>query len=86
MMPKVEEANPTSSAPTAPRTRANAPSRRLHRNHSAAVTKTHNSPGSSRGSSSSERWKPLMANLSLMKLLKVESYMLKAMPIMMDAP
>src|SRR5512141_468326 len=54
--------------------------RREQKNHSAAETKTTRKPGSSRGNSRNERWKPVSANLSLRKLLKVESTMLNAMP------
>src|SRR4030042_1458826 len=56
------------------------PRRRAQKNHNPAETKTTKNPGSSRGNSKKERWKPLNANLSLRKLLKVASTMLNAMP------
>ena len=76
MTEKLGEQRPINRIPMAQKRLATAASRREHKKNKIAETKTTRKPGISLGNSRKPRWKSLMANVSLKKLLKVESTML----------
>lgn len=73
MIEKPGDAKPTRRIPTAHRRLARTASLREHRKKKSAAKKITRNPGSSRGNSRNPRCQSLIKNVSLRKLLKVES-------------
>jgi len=76
MMEKPGDPKPISNIPKAHNRLARNASRREQRKKKSAAKKITRNPGSSRGNSRKPRCQSLMKNVSLRKLLKVESTIL----------